>query len=64
MNDQPTPEDDRRHISQSGGIDRRIIFNYEVEDNGSLDEVYEGTNSHIIDFTFAWNCFRKQSQDK
>jgi hypothetical protein len=38
MNDLPAPEDNRRHTSQSGGIDRRIIFNYEVEDSGSLDD--------------------------
>jgi hypothetical protein len=39
MNDLPASEDHRRHTSQSGGNDRRIIFNYEVEDSGSFDEV-------------------------
>jgi hypothetical protein len=39
MNDLLAPEDDIRHTSQLGGLDKRIIFNYEVEDSGSLDEV-------------------------
>jgi hypothetical protein len=39
MNDLPEPEDDKRHTSQSGGIDRSIIFKNEAEDSGSLDEV-------------------------
>jgi hypothetical protein len=40
-------------LHKRGGVDRRILVNYRVEDHGSLDRIKEGTNSDIVEFTFA-----------